>query len=885
MFCSIFRAMKQLYFTLLVCLFASAPLRAQLQDDFSDGDFNTGTVWLGDAANFTVNAAKELQLNAPAPLPSGSSDTSQIYTFVNFPDSVIWDFYLRLGFAPSTSNQSRIYLQADQNTLANSNAYYLELGETNADTLKLFRQDANGTITKVAVCTQGFSVSIKAKIRVTRTFSGVWNIFTDYSGGNNLTLEASATDNIHKSVDAQTFGFWCKYTSGNKDKFFFDDIKISSLLPDSQPPVLLGATVANANLLDVTFNEKLDNNFASNKNNFSINQGIGAPAAAALDAVNKNILHLTLQNPLPSNQYILTVTNAKDTVGNVSSVAQITNFAYISFQTADRFDLLLNEIMADPTPTIGSLPAVEYIEIYNRSNKTINLSGFQLSNGNVTRTTLPYYALQPKQYLVIFDNQQNIKFPTLDTLSVTSLISFSNDGDDVSLIAPNGDVVDAVTYDISWYQNTQKAAGGWSLERINPSAPCDNSSSNWSACSNPNGGTPGFANSVLKLENDTKSPNLSLAFPSSSTEILVTFDEGLDASTASTASNYTISDGIAVLSAALQNADNKQVKLILQNPLQTNTVYTFTAKVGIKDCAGNALLQNATLRLAIPQTPIAKDIIINEVLFNAPTGGVDFVELYNRSKKVVNVSELRIGNFANGNQSIQPISANYLLFPNEYIALTPKIVTTKNSFFVKNPTALLENALPTLDDKAGNVTLFTSGIFNINIIDSLDYDESWHNALLSDKNGVSLERVNPSLPTNDKNNWQSAAASVGYATPTYKNSQYLESSAPAGTDIFTLAKDVFSPDGDGYEDFLSLDYQTDRSGYLASVRIFDSSGRLVKNLLKNELLATQGSLRWDGDLDSGSKARIGIYILHLQITAADGTVKEQKLTCVVAAKL
>jgi len=60
---------------------------------------------------------------------------------------------------------------------------------------------------------------------------------------------------------------------------------------------------------------------------------------------------------------------------------------------------------------------------------------------------------------------------------------------------------------------------------------------------------------------------------------------------------------------------------------------------------------------------------------------------------------------------------------------------------------------------------------------------------------------------------------------------------------------------------------------------------VVKTLANNELLGSEGFLRWDGDTDDGQKARIGIYIVALQLFNPDGTVKEFKKTCVVAGKL
>jgi len=39
--------------------------------------------------------------------------------------------------------------------------------------------------------------------------------------------------------------------------------------------------------------------------------------------------------------------------------------------------------------------------------------------------------------------------------------------------------------------------------------------------------------------------------------------------------------------------------------------------------------------------------------------------------------------------------------------------------------------------------------------------------------GVALERINPDVSSNDENNWHSAAESVGFGTPGYKNSQFV----------------------------------------------------------------------------------------------------------------
>jgi hypothetical protein len=55
-------------------------------------------------------------------------------------------------------------------------------------------------------------------------------------------------------------------------------------------------------------------------------------------------------------------------------------------------DLIISEIMADPTPTKG-LPEKEYIELYNRSDKVIDLNRFKLFY-NTNNVTFPSFLLQ-----------------------------------------------------------------------------------------------------------------------------------------------------------------------------------------------------------------------------------------------------------------------------------------------------------------------------------------------------------------------------------------------------------------------------------------------------------------------------------------------------------
>ena len=119
---------------------------------------------------------------------------------------------------------------------------------------------------------------------------------------------------------------------------------------------------------------------------------------------------------------------------------------------------------------------------------------------------------------------------------------------------------------------------------------------------------------------------------------------------------------------------------------------------------------------------------------------------------------------------------------------------------------------------------------------------------------------------------------MGYATPGYKNSQYLIDTPSVSStfeDPFTLLKPSFSPDSEP-ENYLSLNYKLDKTGAFVRVTVFDANGRLVKKLYDNEALATEGSLIWNGNTDEDIPAPVGIYILYIELILPTGGLQTFK---------
>jgi flagellar hook assembly protein FlgD len=151
------------------------------------------------------------------------------------------------------------------------------------------------------------------------------------------------------------------------------------------------------------------------------------------------------------------------------------------------------------------------------------------------------------------------------------------------------------------------------------------------------------------------------------------------------------------------------------------------------------------------------------------------------------------------------------------------------------------------------------------------------------EDGVSLERIDFDKPTQDKNNWHSAASTEGFATPTYKNSQFSETGI--SEDQINVTPEVFTPDNDGDKDFTFINYKFSETGYTINIRIYDANGREIRNLVRNELLGSEGKFQWDGIDNDNQKARIGIYIVYIEVFNLNGKVKKVKKQVVLGAKL
>ena len=728
--------------------------------------------------------------------------------------------------------------------------------------------------------------------------------------------------------------------------------------------------VLNESELLLEFSHSLEIISAETTVNYFINNSIGNPVMVNL--IEDTLVQLTFTNFSINTNYLLSISNVKD---ENEIIIETTNLNF-TYYPGNPFDLVISELMVDVSPSPSVLPATKFVEIYNRTQSAIDLSGWLLQIGDYTPRAIENYLLEANGHLLLVPSGKGDEFENYgNVMDILSESQLTVSGTSIKLSNKEGELVDYVNYSDSWYNDESKREGGWSLERIDTENFCGEES-NWKASIDYKGGTPGKENSVkaenvddkpfdlinievlssnklalifskniteqtaLEITNyqlddgsntllfvqfsDTSRTTITLqfteqfidgqeqflhmanlqdfcgniietdapfvyyliypvaAYAESSTFVRVVFSEEIETATAQNTVNYSVNDGIGNPSLAYRHTERKN-EVFLEFPVEFSNSSNFLLAIeNVTDLNGN-VIKPAELSFSY-FIPSNNDLIINELLFNPKPEGVDFVEIYNKASMPVDLSKMSLArrNEEGELESVKQLSElNRFLEPGIFLAISSDTSKTKSDYpaagydqFIQIP------VLPSYNDDEGNVVL----LYGDSIIDEFAYDEKMHFALITDEEGISLERIDPLKSANDPDNWHSAAESVGFATPANQNSQFRQLSDGINEEI-SIEPETFSPNNDGYDDIVFIRYKFEEPGYVANVSIYDGKGRLVKRIANNELLGTEGEFSWDGLFENQTKGRIGIYVVYFEVFNLQGVVKKTKKTCVLAARL
>ncbi len=846
-------------------------------EDTLNHNWQGGDQWTESTIS-PINGLKSLQHKQ-----SSNSGASILSIPANFPSigekPIEWNFILRNGnWNPSSDNYFYFALMADTSVLTSDSisGYFVGINPSlGSNSLILWRSD-KGVRTALINPSFSWGADDEVIVKVGLTPKGEWKLWYTTKDNPYPILGGVCKSFTHSAMGWSGLVF--NYTPSRAGQLWFDDLSICS---SDYPPVIFSTKAFNLNTVSVQFSKEINPADASKKANYTIEDEnrneINIISATKSIYKPKEVILKT--DKLPFGKLKLKVNGVKGLNG-----ASIRDSIYFGLGQQGTFGrLVINEILANPVSSKG-FPQYEYIELYNPSADTISLKGWKLYLNSYS-LNLPADSILPRQYAILCSTSAVIPMSVYGkVIGVTSFPALLNNGMTLKLIDSGGSLISLVSYSDSWYDDEQKKEGGWSLEKIDFQNLMEGKN-NWRASVSSQGGTPCSINSVATTNPDITSPRLLSFEVVSDSKILLQFSEPMDSLMLTYTNSYNIENEIGNPSNATLVGDGySKVMLELQESISTDNLYNLCFSENLTDFSGNHFVGDC-IPFTLPQTPAWNDIVINEMLFNPNVGGVDFVEIYNRSNKTFDLSKISLSNRNSTTNKLDQVysvtDTAKLLFPQSYAVVTTNPTLVKMFYHTENDKAFVTaSSMAAFNNDEGYVVLLNK---DLEVVDEFHYFEGLHSKLLNDYKGVSLERINPELESSSSSTWHSAAQTIGFATPTYKNSQWVEPSKK--DDEFVLTPEIFSPDGDGKDDYLLISFKLPNEGSVANIRIFDSGGREIKRLVSNLLVGTEGTITWDGLDNKNQRLPIGIYIVYIEYFNPNGEVKKFKKTCVVAEKL
>ncbi len=552
------------------------------------------------------------------------------------------------------------------------------------------------------------------------------------------------------SIELRIYGYTAESTSGT---WWLDNIQLFGSIapPDTEPPVITSVEVLGSNGINIQFSEGVDLVSSENVGNYVLNGNINPANAMRQNNISQIILNF-------SDEFIdgqlnnIVASGIKDLAGNTNTSSSDFTFNLIS--KAVFKDVVINEIMADPTPVVG-LADAEYVELFNNSNKNIDLFNYTL-NGDVITTEA--YVLFPGDLVVLTDDSNTGVF-TGNVIEMPSMGALTNSGEALILRDEDNAVdVDLVNYDDSWYGDTNKDDGGYSLERIGPITACGENLS-WSASVDQSGGTPGIINSV---------DNTPLEIPGIDIVMFTIPDnQSLEIEFNTTPSNTIGSNDISVGNLEVQgiqsNPETNSITIQFSESLQDGIFYDLTIS-GLSNCNGS-LINDFSLSFGNGATPTYNELIITEIMANPVEEGnlpdAEYIEVYNTTSKVISLKSIQLSDAI----STTTLPAS-LISPGTYLILTP---TSRVEELSSLGSVLGVSNWPSLNNSGDVISLSSVNEF----IFSVSYDETWYKDSDKNEGGWSLEMIDILNPCGRIDNWSASENELG-GSPGKPNSNKMD---------------------------------------------------------------------------------------------------------------
>jgi len=529
--------------------------------------------------------------------------------------------------------------------------------------------------------------------------------------------------------------------------------------------------------------------------------------------------------------------------------------------------IVITEIMADPTPSRG-LPEREYLEIFSRSRDTLELKGIMLIAGNDT-VYLPDGVIAPGEQIILCSTGSRTDLLLYGrVMAVKSFPTLNDSGEMIALRTPGGSLIHAVSYTPEFLGDGPRSGGGWSAELTDPDNPFHEPDA-WSPSTDPSGGTPGKINSTVTAVADTRCPSVIAAWPLSTGVVAVLFDESIMLE----GSGPWLADGRETMPALSADAADRTVIVTLARELDRGAVLTLQIPPALTDFAGNQPCI-CDVRTGLPSDPAPGEIMFNELMPDPAPGCSEYMELFNNSGKVFDLSALFLAGSSKA-EATAITGRHRQLLPGDCVALTTGMEEFASIYPCGDEKSVFHaDRLPVLPDDGGTLILYDR---SLNVIDRVDYSPGMHMIFLSGTEGVALEKVSPALASDVASNWHSASGECGYGTPGAPNSMNIEDSGEAGG--LSLSSGRISPDGDGFEDLVSVGVFPGGEGNVITVTIFSDRGYQVRRLAERVTADEGARFVWDGLSDTGARLPAGLYIVIAESFNTAGSSRRWKKVC------
>ena len=483
-----------------------------------------------------------------------------------------------------------------------------------------------------------------------------------------------------------------------------------------------------------------------------------------------------------------------------------------------RNDIVINEIMYAP-----SSPEPEWFEIFNRSNKIINLKGYKIADAADTSIIISSSVLlNPNEFFVVAKDTSIFSFyNVLSGVYISSFPTLNNTDDKIILLDSLNRVIDSLKYLSSW-----GGSNGRSLERIDINL-SSTDSLNWKTSLSRYRATPGTFNSVTKKDFDILASDIQFSpqFPLNGDNVSIA---AVIKNIGNLSASFTVKlfedtnldslpDVLIENSSTLVLASNDSVVLNFSHHIQSliskKAFYIIADFQSDQDTSNNYFY-----KIIEPGFP-PQTIVVNEIMF-APFGGEpEWIELYNNSSEQINLKGWKISDVITTPATVE-IKSDLVIEPEGYVVLTKDTTIFNYHRFI--PSRVLKLNLPNLNNDIDGVVIKDNRGLTI---DSVFYLNQWGGT-----NGYSLERISSLANSNQSSNW-SSSKDVEQSTPGRINSV-----TPKEFDIL-VSEILFNPRFPVINDNVSVSAKVMNSGLnnipAFEVRFFidTDSNNVVDNLL------------------------------------------------------